>query len=107
MAQRLFVGNLPWSVDSQQLTDLFSQAGQVVSAEVKSDRMTGRSRGFGFVEMATDEETQKAIEMLNGHDLAGRKIVVNVARPMEERPQGGDRGGFRRDDRRGGYGDRN
>lgn len=106
MAQRLFVGNLPWSVDSQQLQDLFAQAGQVVSADVKSDRMTGRSRGFGFVEMSTDEETQKAIEMFNNYEIDGRKIVVNVARPMEDRPQGGGgfhRGGDRRDDRRGGY----
>lgn len=108
MAQRLFVGNLPWDVDTQQLQDLFAQAGQVVTADVKTDRMTGRSRGFAFVEMSSDEETQKAIEMFNNYDIQGRKIVVNVARPMEERPQGGGGynrgGGDRRDDRRGGGG---
>lgn len=106
MAQRLFIGNLPWDVDTQQLQDLFSQAGQVVSADVKTDRMTGRSRGFAFVEMSSDEETQKAIEMFNEYDIQGRKIVVNVARPMEDRPPRSDnfRGGDRRDDRRGGGG---
>lgn len=115
MAQRLFVGNLPFTVDSNQLTDLFAQAGQVVVAEVKIDRMTNRSRGFAFVEMSTDEETNKAIEMFNNYEIEGRKIVVNIARPREERPQGGgfgggnsggyrsDRGGGRRDDRRGGF----
>lgn len=106
MAQRLFVGNLPFSVDSTQLQDLFAQAGQVVVAEVKTDRMTGRSRGFAFVEMSTDEETQKAIEMFNGFDMEGRKIVVNVARPPEERPQGGGFGGGYRGGDRGGRGDR-
>ncbi len=101
MAQKLFVGNLPFSADTNQLQDLFAQAGQVVSAEVKVDRMTGRSRGFGFVEMSTEEENQKAIEMFNGYSLEGRALVVNVARPMEDRPQRsfGDRPSF---DRRGG-----
>lgn len=110
MAQRLFVGNLPFTVDSQKLQELFSQAGQVVVAEVKTDRMTGRSRGFGFVEMSDDESTQKAIDTFNGFDVEGRKIVVNVARPREEtQGGGGDRGGYRgggggygRQDNRGG-----
>jgi RNA recognition motif-containing protein len=103
VAQKLFVGNLPFTVDSNQLQDLFAQAGQIVSAEVKMDRMTGRSRGFGFVEMSTEEETQKAIEMFNGYSLDGRALVVNVARPMEDRPQRSfnDRPSF---DRRGGGG---
>lgn len=82
---KLFVGSLPWAVDDQKLGDLFSQHGEVVSAVVLKDRMTGRSRGFGFVEMANDEEAQKAIEALNGSDLDGRKIVVNIARPREDR----------------------
>jgi RNA recognition motif-containing protein len=101
VAQKLFVGNLPFTVDTNQLQDLFAQAGQIVSAEVKIDRMTNRSRGFGFVEMSSDEETQKAIEMFNGYSLEGRALVVNVARPMEDRPQRSfnDRPSF---DRRGG-----
>ena len=107
MAQRLFVGNLPFTVDSQKLQELFSQAGQVVVAEVKTDRMTGRSRGFGFVEMADDESTQKAIDTFNNYDIEGRKIVVNVARPREENTGGGDRGGYRGGGggQRGGYRD--
>lgn len=117
MAARLFVGNLPYSVDSAKLEEIFSQAGAVASAQVLMDRMTGRSRGFGFVEMADDAGTQKAIDTINGMEIDGRKIVVNVARPREERsdrPGGGggygsdrprynDRPRFdRRDDRRGG-----
>lgn len=114
MAARLFVGNLPYSVDSAKLEEMFSQAGNVASAQVLIDRMTGRSRGFGFVEMADDEGTQKAIDTLNNTDIDGRKIVVNIARPREERPErggygsdrpryGNDRPRFdRRDDRRTG-----
>lgn len=82
---KLFVGSLPWAVDDQKLGDLFSQHGEVVSAVVLKDRMTGRSRGFGFVEMANEEDANKAIEALNGSDLDGRKIVVNIARPREDR----------------------
>lgn len=85
MATKLFVGSLPWVTTSDDLGKLFAQAGSVVSASVVSDRATGRSRGFGFVEMASDEEAQKAIEMFNGSDMDGRKIVVNIARPREER----------------------
>ena len=83
--KKLFVGSLPWAVDDQKLGDLFSQFGSVSSAVVLKDRMTGRSRGFGFVEMTNDNEAQQAIEKLNGSDLEGRKIVVNVARPREDR----------------------
>lgn len=82
---KLFVGSLPWAVDDQKLGDLFSQFGEVVSAVVLKDRMTGRSRGFGFVEMANDEDAKKAIEALNNSDMDGRKIVVNEARPREDR----------------------
>lgn len=102
MAQRLFIGNLPYTVDQTKLQEIFSQAGTVVSAQVITDRMTGRSRGFGFVEMSTDEETQKAVDTLNGFEVDARKLVVNIARPREERPQTG--GGFSRGG--GGYGRR-
>lgn len=83
----LFVGNLPYAWDSAKLGDLFAQAGTVVSAKVITDKYSGRSRGFGFVEMASAEETKKAIEMFNGKDIEGRQLVVNEARPREERPQ--------------------
>jgi RNA recognition motif-containing protein len=82
---RLFVGNLPYSVDSIKLGEIFSDAGQVVSATVVTDRMSGRSRGFGFVEMASDQEAQKAISTLNGQEVEGRKLVVSIARPKKER----------------------
>ena len=83
--KKLFVGSLPWAVDDQKLNDLFSQFGKVVSAVVLKDKMTGRSRGFGFVEMENDNEATEAIEKLNGSDMEGRKIVVNEARPREDR----------------------
>ena len=83
--RKLFVGSLPWSVDDAQLAQIFSQAGTVVSAQVVKDRETGRSRGFGFVEMSSDEEAQAAVNNLNGTDVEGRKIVVNIARPREDR----------------------
>ncbi|MEK7617203.1 MAG: RNA-binding protein [Patescibacteria group bacterium] len=83
--KKLFVGSLPWEVDDAKLSEIFSQAGTVVSAQVVKDRDTGRSRGFGFVEMSTDEEAQAAVQNLNGSDVEGRKIVVNIARPREER----------------------
>lgn len=82
---KLFVGSLPWAVDDQKLGDLFSQFGEVVSAVVLKDRMTGRSRGFGFVEMADDAAASEAVEKLNDSDMDGRKIVVNIARPREDR----------------------
>ena len=87
MATNLFVGNLPYSMDSAKLEELFAQAGAVASAKVISDKYSGRSRGFGFVEMASDEEAKKAIEMFNGKDVYGRPLVVNEARPREDRPQ--------------------
>ncbi len=83
--KKLFVGSLPWSVDDVKLREIFSQAGNVVSAQVVKDRETGRSRGFGFVEMSTDEEAQAAVTNLNDTDIEGRKIIVNIARPREER----------------------
>ena len=82
---KLFVGSLPWAVDNQKLAEVFSAYGTVVDAVVLKDKMTGRSRGFGFVEMSSDEEAKKAMEALNNSDLDGRKIVVNIAKPREER----------------------
>lgn len=87
MAMNLFVGNLPYSMTSDDLAQTFAQAGTVVSAKVISDKYSGRSRGFGFVEMSSDEESKKAIEMFNGKDVNGRPLVVNEARPREERPR--------------------
>lgn len=83
--KKLFVGSLPWGVDDAKLKEIFSQAGTVVSAQVVKDRETGRSRGFGFVEMSSDEEANNAVSNLNGSDIDGRQIVVNVARPREDR----------------------
>lgn len=100
MGKRLFVGSLPFSTTDQELKDAFSQAGTVDEAKVIMDKISGRSKGFGFVEMATDEDAQKAIEMWNGKDLNGRALVVNEARPMEPRaPREGGRGGFGGGDR--------
>lgn len=89
----LYVGNLPYSMNDQELNELFSQIGEVQSAKVMSDRETGRSRGFGFVEMADSSAGHEAIEKLNGQDCDGRALVVNEARPREERPRGGGGGG--------------
>lgn len=83
MAKKLFVGSLPWEADDAKLAEIFSQAGTVTSAQVIKDRQTGRSRGFGFVEMSSDAEADNAVANLNGSDVDGRKIVVNVARPRE------------------------
>ncbi len=77
------MGSLPWAITSQKLQEMFSQFGQVLRADVVMDRATGRSRGFGFVEMANDSEADEAIKQLNGSDMEGRKIVVNEARPRE------------------------
>jgi cold-inducible RNA-binding protein len=85
MESKLFVGNLSWEVTAEDLKALFAGAGTVVDAAVISDKMTGRSRGFGFVTMSSDEEAKKSIEMFNQADLKGRKINVNIARPMEPR----------------------
>ena len=82
----IYVGNLPYSVDRDELRGIFEQYGEVSAARVVSDRETGRSKGFGFVEMPNNDEANKAIEALNGNDIGGRKAVVNEARPREERP---------------------
>lgn len=100
----LYVGNLPYSMNDQELNELFSQIGQVQSAKVMSDRETGRSRGFGFVEMADTDAGHEAIEKLNGQDCDGRALVVNEARPREERPRGGGGYGGGGGGGRGGYG---
>ena len=101
----LYVGNLPYSMNDQELSELFSEIGQVRSAKVMSDRETGRSRGFGFVEMEEDNDGREAIEKLNGQDCGGRALVVNEARPREERPRGGGGGyGGGGGGGRGGYG---
>ncbi|MFA5134031.1 MAG: RNA-binding protein [Patescibacteria group bacterium] len=98
MSQSLYVGNLPYSTTEDQLKDLFSQAGDVASATVITDKFSGRSKGFGFVEMADADGAKKAIAELNGHDLDGRSIRVSEARPKEER-KGGFGGGRRFDNR--------
>jgi len=87
MAKKLYVGNLSYNMTEDSLKDTFSAAGTVESAIIIKDKMSGRSKGFGFVEMSTDEEAQKAIGMLNGKELDGRALTVNEARPMEERPR--------------------
>jgi RNA recognition motif-containing protein len=92
MAKNIYVGNLAWSVTSDDLLELFSQFGTVKSAQVIADRETGRSRGFGFVEMENDDEAQKAIEALNGSTHQDRPLTVNIAREREERRGGGDGG---------------
>jgi RNA recognition motif-containing protein len=84
MAKRLYIGGLSYSTTNDSLRDAFAQAGTVESANVIFDKMTGRSRGFGFVEMATDDEAQKAIDMWNEKELDGRKVTVNEARPMRD-----------------------
>lgn len=98
MATKLYVGNLSFQTSSEELQQLFAQAGTVESAAVVEDRDTGRSRGFGFVEMATKEEAAAAIEQFNGKELNGRNLTVNEARPREDRGGrgggGGGRGGF-------------
>lgn len=114
MGNKLYVGNLAYSVRDQDLQDAFSEYGAVSSAKVMMDRETGRSKGFGFVEMGSDAEAQAAINGLNGQPVAGRAVVVNEARPREERPagfrspygggNGGGGGGFGGGRREGGGG---
>jgi len=104
MAKKLYVGGLSYDTTDATLKETFAQAGTVESATIIMDKMSGRSKGFGFVEMSSDAEAEKAIEILNGKELDGRTITVNEARPMEPRaPRGG---GFDRSDsgRRGGFG---
>src|SRR5256714_3013501 len=98
MATKLYVGNLPFQTSSDDLREHFAQAGNVESAQVVEDRMTGRSRGFGFVEMTTPEEAAAAIEQFNGKDFKGRNLTVNEARPRTDHGGGGGGGN------RGGYG---
>src|SRR5688500_4783234 len=95
MAKKLYVGNLSYDTTSDSLKDAFSKAGTVESCQIIMDKMSGRSKGFGFVEMSTDEEATAAIDMWNGKELDGRALTVNEARPMEPRaPRGGGGGGF-------------
>ncbi|MBI4132397.1 MAG: RNA-binding protein [Candidatus Sungbacteria bacterium] len=96
MAKKLYVGGLPYATTEGELQSLFEQAGTVESVAIISDRMSGRSKGFGFVEMASDAEAEKAIEQFNGKEFGGRTLVVNEARPMEKRehPPRRDDGGF-------------
>ena len=102
--KKLYVGNLPFSTTEDDLRQMFAPFGEVTTVTIIKDKFSGRSKGFGFVEMANDDEAMKAIEAKNGQDMDGRAIVVNEARPMEDRPRrdfgGGDRGG------RGGFGRR-
>jgi RNA recognition motif-containing protein len=102
MSTKLFVGNLSFNTTENDLNDAFAPHGTVVEANLMMDRMSGRPRGFGFVTMSTPEEAQKAIEALNGAQLDGRALTVNIARPKEERPGGGGSRGPRRDFRSGG-----
>ena len=104
MARKIYVGNLPWSTTSADLEAMFSPHGAVRSAEVISDRETGRSRGFGFVEMETDEGLQAAISALNGHEVNGRPLTVNEARERTPRSGGGGGGGRGYGGGGGGYG---
>jgi len=96
---RLFVGNLSFQTGENELQEYFAQAGAVVSANLMLDKVTGKSRGFAFVEFATPEEAQKAVEQLHNKEFQGRALTVNIARPREERPprSGGGRGGEQRD----------
>jgi RNA recognition motif-containing protein len=102
MSNKLFVGNLSFNTTENDLQDAFAAHGTVVETNLMMDRMTNRPRGFGFVTMSTPEEAQNAINALNGKELDGRALTVNVAKPREERPAGG--GGGRREGRGGGYG---
>jgi len=104
MSNKLYVGNLDFNVTENDLHDAFAAFGTVVEANLVQDRFTQKPRGFGFVTMSTPEEAQKAIDGLNGKDLGGRAITVNIARPREERSGGGGSRGGGGGGRRGGYG---
>ena len=93
MGSKIYVGGLPYSATEQQLSDLFAAHGTVASARIITDKFTGQSRGFGFVEMSSDSEAKAAITALNGSDMGGRSLTVNEAKPMEQRSGGGG-GGF-------------
>ena len=96
MESKLYVGNLSYATSESALQTLFGQAGTVKSVQIIKDRDTGRSKGFGFIEMATQEEAEKAISMFNGKEVDGRALKINIARPREERGPGGGDGGQRR-----------
>ncbi len=104
MSTKLYVGNLSFNTSNEDLQELFGQAGTVESVNVVEDRDTGRSRGFGFIEMSSKEEGQKAIEQFNGKEVGGRALTVNEAKPREDRGGGGGRGGFGGGGNRGGGG---
>src|SRR5260221_8336094 len=112
MAKRLFVGKLPYETTNNQLEELFGTVGKVESVHLITDKFTGQGKGFGFVEMGSEEEAKKAIETLNGHNVGGRSIVVSEAKPQEDRPRGGGgfggggggRGGYGGGGDRGGFG---
>lgn len=110
MGKKLYVGNMSYSTTEQALKDAFAAYGDVTSVDIITDRMTGRPRGFAFVEMATEEAAQAAIAGMNGEELDGRALTVNEARPRDDSGRGrggyGGGGGQRRDQRRGGGGDR-
>ena len=94
MGRKLYVGNLPYQTGEQDLQDLFAAAGTVESVNIMRDMATGRARGFAFVEMATEEEAQAAVEQLNNHEYGGRNLAVNEARPKPQGGGGGSRGGY-------------
>jgi RNA recognition motif-containing protein len=94
MATKLYIGGLPYTTTQDELQEAFAKAGSVVSTSIIMDKMTGRSRGFGFVEMGSDDDAQKAIEMWNGQDFGGRKLTVNEAKPLEARPPRRESGGY-------------
>ncbi len=97
MGNKIYVGGLPFSTTEGQLEEIFAAHGTVESARVITDKLTGRSRGFGFVEMSSSNEAQKAIESVNGTEIEGRALTVNEAKPQEKRSGGGGFGGGRRD----------
>jgi RNA recognition motif-containing protein len=103
MGKKLYVGNLPFTTTDQVLMDTFSEVGQVESAKVIFDRETGRSKGFGFVEMSSDAEATAAIDRFNGQDFSGRPLTVNEAKPMAPREGGGGGGGYNNRSRGGRY----
>jgi len=107
MAKKLYVGGLPYATTDAELADAFAQAGAVQSAVIIMDKMSGRSKGFGFVEMTNDEDAQKAIDMWNGKDFGGRSLTVNEARPMEARAPRSGGGGYGGNRGGGGYGGAN
>ena len=98
--KKLYIGNLPWSMTDEMLRELFSQYGEITEATIIIDRMSGRSKGFGFVTFADEEAATRATQEMHEKEVEGRKIIVNVAKPREERRPGGGNGGFRNDRRR-------